>query len=29
MKFKYKNKGTFKTVGKIKEVLLKYTKNGS
>ena len=29
MKFKYTNKETFKTVGKIKKVLLKYTKNGS
>ena len=29
MKFKYTNKETFKTVGKIKEVLLKYTKNGA
>ena len=29
MKFKYTNKETFKTVGKIKEVLLKYSKNGS
>ena len=29
MKFKYTNKETFKTVGKIKEILLKYTKNGS
>lgn len=29
MKFKYTNKKTFKTVGKIKEALLKYTKNGS
>ena len=29
MKFKYTNKETFKTVGKIKEVLLKHTKNGS
>ena len=29
MKFKYTNRETFKTVGKIKEVLLKYTKNGA
>lgn len=29
MKFKYTNKETFKTVGKIKEIMLKYTKNGS
>ena len=29
MKFKYTNKKTFKTVGKIKEIVLKYTKNGS
>ena len=29
MKFKYTNKETFTTVGKIKEVLLKYTKNGA
>ena len=28
MKFKYTNRETFSTVGKIKEVLLKYTKNG-
>lgn len=28
MKFKYTSKETFKTVGKIKEVLLKYSKNG-
>ena len=29
MKFKYTNIETYKTVGKIKEVLLKYTKNGA
>ena len=29
MKFKYTNKKTFKTVGKLKEALLKYTKNGA
>ena len=29
MKFKYTNRETYKTVGKIKEVLLKYTKNGA
>ena len=29
MKFKYTNKETYKTVGKIKEILLRYTKNGS
>ena len=29
MKFKYTNRETFTTVGKIKEIMLKYTKNGS
>ena len=29
MKFKYTNKETSKTVGKIKEILIKYTKNGA
>lgn len=29
MKFKYTNKETFSTVGKIKEIMLKYSKNGS
>ena len=29
MKFKYTNNETYKTVGKIKEILLRYTKNGS
>ena len=29
MKFKYTNRETTKTVGKIKEVLLKYSKNGA
>ena len=29
MKFRYTDKETFKTVGKIKEIMLKYTKNGS
>ena len=29
MKFKYTDKKTFKTVGKIKEIMLKYSKNGS
>lgn len=29
MKFKYTNKETYKTVGKIKEILLRYTKNGT
>ena len=29
MKFKYTSKETFSTVGKIKEIMLKYSKNGS